>query len=245
MLCSTLSPGTYSLVLTTTSFLTIMVILGTSVTGFGGNCPDVSRPKNGNMKGSCKYSKSGDVCSFFCLEGYLLRGKSSITCQANGYWDSSTPSCDGPVKCSDIRVPDSGSTSGFCSPGYAGQVCSFQCRSGYSLEGPSGIVCLPPVHGYTGQWNKSPPKCIKTDKATCPDLIYKNFDGGVFLGTCAPGRQGSTCELKCADGLTLEGSPSYVCQSNGQWSPNPVSSSCRKKERDEGDARGPYSVPSG
>ena len=187
-----------------------------------GYCPDIFRPVNGHMKGNCKGAMIGDVCSFYCVEGYKVRGESSITCRSTGSWDYSTPTCEGPVKCRDIWAPSSGSTSGFCSPGYAGLVCSFQCRPGFTLEGPSGIVCLP-----DGYWNKSPPYCVDTRKAMCPPLSYGHANGGVFMGTCSPGKQGSTCTLKCAEGFILEGFETYECGPDGKWWPYPVASNCR------------------
>lgn len=187
-----------------------------------GHCQDMIRPVNGNMKGNCKDAKIGDSCSFSCLEGYRLRGSKSITCLSSGSWDDYTPRCDGPIKCKDIYAPRSGSTSGFCSPGYAGLVCSFQCRPGFKLEGPSGIVCLP----ESGSWNKNPPKCIETQRSLCPDLIYRHADGGVFMGICSPGREGSSCSLKCAEGYVIEGHETYRCNWDGKWYPTPVASSC-------------------
>ena len=62
--------------------------------------------------------------------------------------------------------PDNGYTEGQCTPGIAGQVCTFRCNSGYALEGLSSLTCL-----NGGQWNSMPPACRRTSGKWINDFV--------------------------------------------------------------------------
>ena len=209
-------------------------------------CPPVSAPANGYLKGKCHRPATGDTCTLFCNGGYKLvpsgwgkklqkDGSLDLKCLEDGSWDQhknqqdpQVATCHGPSECrSDVSKIKDGFSRGPCATGYAGQVCSYSCRPGYKLQGPSGIVCLP-----SGKWNKDPPTCVVDEYGVgikCSNLIYSQ-NGGVFLGSCSPGRLKQQCRLVCAHGhqvvSTQTGTPQVVlepertiftCTSSGYW----------------------------
>ncbi|CAH1244449.1 PKD1 [Branchiostoma lanceolatum] len=56
-------------------------------------CPELSAPHNGMMTGCNSFNHT---VQFVCTEGYMLRGASNITCQADGSWTDEVPKCIGP-----------------------------------------------------------------------------------------------------------------------------------------------------
>ncbi|XP_019629613.1 PREDICTED: P-selectin-like, partial [Branchiostoma belcheri] len=68
---------------------------GNDAVCIGVRCPALSRPANGRM--TCNRGSSfrhPETCTFTCNHGYhLYTGSSSRTCQANGRWSGSRPSC--------------------------------------------------------------------------------------------------------------------------------------------------------
>ncbi|XP_019617113.1 PREDICTED: lactadherin-like [Branchiostoma belcheri] len=52
-------------------------------------CPRLTAPTNGNMT----TNSYQDVVDFTCSTGYRLQGISTVTCQADGQWTSSEPTC--------------------------------------------------------------------------------------------------------------------------------------------------------
>ena len=55
-------------------------------------CPRLPRPENGDVLVSGL--APGDVATYVCFEGYILQGDSERTCQENGVWTGSAPTCE-------------------------------------------------------------------------------------------------------------------------------------------------------
>ncbi|XP_078581988.1 E-selectin-like [Branchiostoma floridae x Branchiostoma japonicum] len=55
-------------------------------------CPELTSPTNGDMSGSNVYG--GGPITFSCDTGYNLVGSSTLTCQADGTWSGSPPTCE-------------------------------------------------------------------------------------------------------------------------------------------------------
>jgi len=53
--------------------------------------PDI--PSNGRVDNSAGTS-FGDVARYSCDTGYMLNGTAERTCQANGQWNGSVPTCE-------------------------------------------------------------------------------------------------------------------------------------------------------
>ena len=57
--------------------------------------PSLSAPTNGNVDRTT--GRTGDVATYSCGAGYTLVGSATRTCQPNGNWSGSAPSCAGGV----------------------------------------------------------------------------------------------------------------------------------------------------
>ena len=56
-------------------------------------CPDIEKPAHG-----FKYTGSNfdhREAKFGCHTGYVISGQKTLTCQSNGLWNGSVPSCTG------------------------------------------------------------------------------------------------------------------------------------------------------
>ena len=57
-------------------------------------CPSVSPPKHGRIPiGNRNKQPAGTSITFDCTMSYILTGSTTITCQSDGTWDSSPPTC--------------------------------------------------------------------------------------------------------------------------------------------------------
>ena len=59
----------------------------------GVSCSQLDNPSNGRVNTSAGIS-FGDVASFSCDGGYTRNGPAERTCQANGLWNGSMPTCE-------------------------------------------------------------------------------------------------------------------------------------------------------
>jgi len=58
------------------------------------SCSSLSAPGNGTI--TCPSTpKDGDVCSYACDNGNIISGTRSLTCQSDGTWSGSPPTCIG------------------------------------------------------------------------------------------------------------------------------------------------------
>ena len=55
----------------------------------GVSCDQLVNPSNGRVDTS-----AGDVARYSCDTGYTLNGTAERTCQANGEWSGSVPTCE-------------------------------------------------------------------------------------------------------------------------------------------------------
>ena len=59
-------------------------------------CHSLTAPFNGIIVGGILPSYIfGSVVEFSCSRGFELRGSSSVSCQEDGSWSSTTPLCNG------------------------------------------------------------------------------------------------------------------------------------------------------
>ncbi|XP_029988668.1 P-selectin isoform X2 [Sphaeramia orbicularis] len=122
-------------------------------------CPLLAKPPHyGNMNCSHPYSLSsfGSHCNFECEEGFWLKGRSSVLCNATGHWSENLPTCQ-PVQCKAIpalSLPLSMNCSHPLGNFSFGSQCLFSCEEGFSLNGTDVLFC-----SSSGIWNNSLPTC--------------------------------------------------------------------------------------
>ncbi|KAI8496721.1 hypothetical protein Bbelb_253760 [Branchiostoma belcheri] len=64
------------------------------ISSTAGQCWDPGVPTNGYRDNNSNFT-SGQTVRYTCMDGYQLRGTANITCQPNGTWTGSTPTCGG------------------------------------------------------------------------------------------------------------------------------------------------------
>ena len=69
------------------------IILCHYETFVGGICSQLVDPSNGRVDTSTGTS-FGDVARYSCDTGYTLNGPAQRTCQPNGQWSGSAPTCE-------------------------------------------------------------------------------------------------------------------------------------------------------
>ncbi|XP_078581989.1 P-selectin-like [Branchiostoma floridae x Branchiostoma japonicum] len=117
-------------------------------------CASLSEPSYGtktSQSGSNGYFP-GDSVNFGCQSGYSLNGDSVRTCQSDGTWSGTQPTCDA-VQCASLLTPSNGifTPSDSYSPG---DRAYFWCQAGYSLNGDYMRTCQ-----SDGTWSGTQPTC--------------------------------------------------------------------------------------
>ncbi|XP_053943647.1 complement receptor type 1-like isoform X2 [Cuculus canorus] len=152
-------------------------------------CEDPEVENGSRLSGFGTEHTYKDTVTFACKPGYLMKGASVVTCEADSTWKPLLPTCD-PVYCGPApRFPfaEAGMAVGSSSP--AGTQLRYWCKPGFTAaSGKSSIVtCLTDT-----TWSADPDFCIRQQ---CPpptiangDVIADNFlFETVVTFVCHPG----------------------------------------------------------
>ncbi|XP_040062003.1 P-selectin [Ixodes scapularis] len=154
----------------------------------------------------------GAVFEAFCnYEGYILEGRSHVTCKANGMWDfdpkmTCIPSCAIPSVVPGVKVV-----------WWTAAKVRFACQSNLALEGPEQIHC-----SRTGEWDAKPPVCVQPQKEqTCNVNNFKSrVPPEVVIEENAPEAAAGTVYhafCKNTDHI-FNGQSRVFCNADGTWS---------------------------
>uniref|UniRef100_A0A8D2DZF6 p-selectin n=1 Tax=Sciurus vulgaris TaxID=55149 RepID=A0A8D2DZF6_SCIVU len=179
-------------------------------------CEPLGSPDHGSMEctPSWRAFQYNSSCSFYCAEGFLLRGAEAVRCADSGRWTAPAPVCQA-VQCGDLPAPRG--AQGNCShPSGTFQyqsVCTFTCEEGSFLVGESELRCL-----ATGHWSAAPPEC---QAITCTPLLSPQ--NGTMTCTQPLGESSykATCQFICDEGFSLSGPESLDCAPSGHWTGSP------------------------
>ncbi|NXV57103.1 SVEP1 protein, partial [Molothrus ater] len=165
------------------------------------SCGDPVIPENSAIFGS-NFTYHNKVV-YRCNDGYNLVGEKEILCLASGIWSHAPPSCEmvtcpSPQDISNGKYTLSGTT-------YLSSV-SYTCDNGYSLQGPSVLVCA-----SSGSWNSTPPACNIVSCGPPPAIKDAVIKGDNFTF-------GNTVSYTCKEGYTLVGPETIECLASGKWS---------------------------
>jgi len=116
------------------------------------SCGNPGVPSNG-QKNSSSY-QYGNSIKFECNVGYTLQGSAVRTCQNNGLWTGTQPTCE-IVSCGDPGSPNNGVRYGETFT-YQSTVV-LECDPGYKLVGDLTRTCQ-----ADGKWSGSQPTCQVT-----------------------------------------------------------------------------------
>ncbi|XP_015197794.2 zona pellucida sperm-binding protein 3 receptor [Lepisosteus oculatus] len=107
------------------------------------------------IQGSSGQYIYGHSVTIECDYRYQLNGHSKITCDKDGQWKPSVPTCESSkAECPYPSVDFAGIQDGYKSRFTTGDTVTLSCSYGYRLNGPSSIWC-----DRNGQWYPYLPKC--------------------------------------------------------------------------------------
>ncbi|XP_066289116.1 P-selectin-like [Branchiostoma lanceolatum] len=180
-------------------------------------CGTLTAPAHGTLS-AADATTYQDVVQVICEHGYELDGASSVTCQADGAWSESLPTCQA-VQCATPMAPENGALSpeGADSFDYKDEV-TFSCNPGYDLEGSSSVTCQ-----ADNEWSGPIPTCkpVKCSPPTAPENGALSPEGATSYD------YQDEVTFSCNQGYELDGAASVTCQADRQWSaPVPT---CKRK----------------
>ena len=165
-------------------------------------CGGLSNPSNGQVR--ITNDVPGSTATYTCNSGYTLVGGETRTCQNDGTWSGSAPTCTR-VVCSNLPSPANGQVS-FSSGLAVGSRATYTCSSGYVLVGEESRTCQ-----SDGNWSGRAPICRIV---RCGGLSNPS-NGRVSISTDTPG---GIATYSCNSGYELVGTERRTCQNDGQWS---------------------------
>ncbi|XP_077973714.1 sushi, von Willebrand factor type A, EGF and pentraxin domain-containing protein 1-like isoform X2 [Styela clava] len=143
----------------------------------------------------------GAIAQFSCLEGYTLEGSSTVSCDTNGRWSHTQPTCV-PVSCGEAPVVENSVP--LDSVFTFEMVAEYQCIDDYILAtGAKSRLCQ-----ADGTFSTEEIVCEKIQCPSVPNtdhgtpLLEKSFVGDMNFYICEPG---------------YESHSSFICLSSGQW----------------------------
>eukprot|EP00794_Sanderia_malayensis_P016184 gene16184-17811_t len=150
------------------------------------------------------------IIQYGCNQNYILYGAKTSSCQSDGKWSNSVPTCR--AKCPKPVKPTNGNVRG--NSFLNGDRVDFACDEGYYIDGEASITCLQ----ETAQWSHRAPQCKPKDCGKPKELARGNFVGqpSFFYP--------SVVRYECQDKYIMRGEPEIKCKANGQW--NQAAPSC-------------------
>ncbi|XP_050182996.1 complement component receptor 1-like protein [Myiozetetes cayanensis] len=178
--------------------------------------PDPRCPKPDILHGvEVHKSKSdytvGTQVKLACEEGFFLRGRDFIECQANATWAPTLPFCD--KVCTPPPEISNGQHTGLGGKGFFyGTNVTYTCERGLSLIGDKSLHCTSD-DGENLTWSGPAPECRVV---RCPKPVVER-------GRMFPQRftfpYGVALQFSCDEGFELRGATESQCQADGSWDP--------------------------
>ncbi|XP_076439986.1 sushi, von Willebrand factor type A, EGF and pentraxin domain-containing protein 1-like isoform X2 [Babylonia areolata] len=156
--------------------------------------------------------RPGERATFGCAVGHkLLTSHDSVSCQSDGTWDRSVPTCD-PQTCGSPPFIPFGEPDTAREEYNVGEIVRYMCDFGYILNTQGAntlgaLSCLP-----SGQWETPEPECVLVECNEPPLVAHASMHGEerTFL---------SRVSYECYPGYALQGSGIIECLEDGQWDP--------------------------
>ena len=205
------------------------------------DCGDLTPPSNGSVAFTFTTFGNESIANYSCDTGYILYGDMNRTCQSNGTWSGSAPTCEGrfldimslysslseliAVDCGDLTPPSNGSVAFTFTTFGNESIANYSCDTGYILYGDMNRTCQ-----SNGTWSGSAPICegrfldimslysslSELIAVDCGDLTPPS-NGSVAFTFTTFGNE-SIANYSCDTGYILYGDMNRTCQSNGTWS---------------------------
>jgi hypothetical protein len=174
---------------------------GTAPTCVPAMCPALTAPAGGTV--TAQALTYGSVATYACSIGYAMTGTATRTCQQDGTWSGSAPTCT--IKnCGTLANPTNGTVSAPATT--YGSTATYSCAAGYNMSGSATRTCQD-----TATWSGTAPTCVIVN---CGALTNP-ANGAVNAPTTT---YGSSATYSCTNGYGLVGPTTRSCQANGTWS---------------------------
>jgi hypothetical protein len=165
------------------------------------DCGPLVAPKNGTVM--TPTTTFGATATYACMMGYGPSGSSTRTCQVDGTWTGTDPTCV-VANCPALPGPTGGMV---LAPTLTfGSTATYSCGTGYTLTGTATSLCQ-----NDGTWSGTVPTCVIKDCGT----VKAPTNGAVAATTTT---YGSTATFSCGAGYLLSGAAAITCQPDGAWS---------------------------
>ena len=185
----------------------------------------------------------GSIATYSCIEGFILNGDETRTCQSDEQWSGNDPTCERKniinsiflcsyyfdfytaVQCPLLSDPDNGQvtleSTVFLS------VATYSCNEGFILNGDETRTCQ-----SDEQWSGNDPTCERKNIINSIFLCsyYFDFYTAVQCPLLSDPDNGqvtlestvflSVATYSCNEGFILNGDETRTCQSDEQWSGN-------------------------
>ncbi|XP_076804911.1 complement receptor type 2-like [Clavelina lepadiformis] len=176
-------------------------------------CPQREDPVNGyRVKNEDASWVSGSKTTYGCGEHYCLYGHEVTTCQDDGSWDHSVPTCR--VCCHRPNPPPHGSIHSVPidrETFYLDDWIIYRCDEGYWLDGESKVGCL------EGGWTPHP----TCRRITCPHRDQPEYGYYVNHEDGKGWYPGDTAQYGCSNGYCMHGQADSNCLDDGTWQHDP------------------------
>ncbi|XP_064199793.1 sushi, von Willebrand factor type A, EGF and pentraxin domain-containing protein 1 isoform X1 [Anguilla rostrata] len=148
----------------------------------------------------------GSVVTYTCMDGFTLRSRGAVACQADGRWSSPFPECV-PVECPQPEEVEHGivDVQGLMYLSMA----VYGCRPGYSLRGNATVLC-----GHRGRWIGGAPSCQPIECGAPREIAHG-------VASYAKLQFGHAVTYSCLQGFRLDGPETLSCLASGQWDREP------------------------
>ncbi|XP_033101174.1 sushi, von Willebrand factor type A, EGF and pentraxin domain-containing protein 1-like isoform X2 [Anneissia japonica] len=147
----------------------------------------------------------GAVITFSCTNNYQIHGPKSLTCDINGNWNDSFPTCkmftcpNLTLSNGEVRLHQHDKSS-----------VNFTCNSGFELNGVQSVTCF-----ANGTWSQPKPSCVKVESACGTPPAINNGYYRVDMSRRAP-----QAHYMCNARYYQMGPSSTFCL-DGQWHGTP------------------------
>ncbi|XP_078578152.1 P-selectin-like [Branchiostoma floridae x Branchiostoma japonicum] len=172
-------------------------------------CPVLSAPANGVRSPTTGSNFYTNTIAFTCNAGYQLTGTSPLTCQADGTWSNTVPTCTR-IQCPVLSAPTNGIRTPATGANLYQDTITFTCNNGYVRVGDFDTRCQ-----ANGQWSNPVPTCTPRQ---CPALTPP---ANGALSSAGPYFNPNQVTVTCNSGYQRNGVSPVTCQADGTWS-NPV-----------------------
>ncbi|XP_064386242.1 sushi, von Willebrand factor type A, EGF and pentraxin domain-containing protein 1-like [Halichondria panicea] len=156
------------------------------------SCGSLDDPINGRV--TTTGTTYQGTATYTCDTGYTRSGGQTRTCQANGYWSGSEPSCN-LVNCGSLSAPSNGAVDTSSGTTFM-MTATYTCISGYTRVGTVTRTCQ-----ANAMWSLSAPTCT----VICPNLGEPTYGGVTYSDTTIPRAVDSTATYSCVTGYDFSG----------------------------------------